>query len=78
MTLISVLETCDSDVLVTRLVCMGFKSTPVQGLWRWWSLFFLCYESTFMGKIIAIMLSMGEGDTMSPIKKSVGMVNFGS
>lgn len=30
MTLISVLETCDSDVLVTRLVRMGFKSTPVQ------------------------------------------------
>lgn len=78
MTLISVLETCVSDVLVTTLVCMGFKSTPVQGLWRWWSLFFLCFESTFIEYIIVIMLSIGERDTMSPIKKSVGMVNFGS
>lgn len=78
MTLISVLETCDSDVLVTRLVRMGFKSTPVQGLGCWWSLFFPCFESTLIEYIIAIMLSMGEGDTMSPIKKSVGMVNFGS
>lgn len=65
-------------MLVTTLVCMGFKSTPVQGLWRWWSLFFLCFESTFIEYIIAIMLSMGEGDPMRPIKKSVGMVNFGS
>lgn len=61
MTLISVLETCDSDVLVTRLVCMGFKSTPVQGLCRWWSLFFLCFESTFIEYIITIMLSKKRG-----------------
>lgn len=61
MTLISVLETCDSDVLVTRLVCMGFISTPVQGLWRCWSLFFLCFESTFIEYIIAIMLSKKRG-----------------
>ena len=61
MTLISVLETGDRYVLVARLVCMGLKSTPVQGLLRWWSLFFLCFESTFDEYIIEIMLSIQQG-----------------
>lgn len=72
MTLISVLETCDSDVLVTRLVRMGFKSTPVQGLGCWWSLFFPCFESTLIEYIIAIMLSMGGGRYYEPNKEVSG------
>lgn len=72
MTLISVLETCDSDVLVTRLVSMGFKSTPMQGLWRWWPLFFLCFESTFVEYIIAIMLSKKRGRYYEPNKEVSG------
>lgn len=72
MTLISVLETCDSDVLVTRLVYMGFKSTPVQGLGCWWSLFFPCFESTFIEYIIAIMLSKERGRYYEPNKEVSG------